>query len=247
MAFKKISDYNEQKYGNLFMLRNDGEYADVVFLYQSVDDVLIADTHYIKSPDYSGYVHYTDKSSPALAKGIKVQTKLFIPLYNISTGKVEFWDRNVRFENVLSSQVFAKTPDPTQFVFRIVRHGMAGDVNTTYEIQLLAKNTIGTYKEILDKFSIKMPDHYETICKSVSNQEMGEMLLSADNNNSFSADTAPDYIPMPRATNAFNNVENVSPTVGVDIPSVNDTPQDLPTMSVGSDNLPTLEDTEVNF
>lgn len=247
MAFKKISDYNEQKYGNLFMLRNDGEYADVVFLYQSVDDVLIADTHYIKSPDYSGYVHYTDKSSPALAKGIKVQTKLFIPLYNISTGKVEFWDRNVRFENVLSSQVFAKTPDPTQFVFRIVRHGMARDVNTTYEIQLLAKNTIGTYQEILDKFSIKMPDHYETICKTVSNQELGEMLLSADNSNSFSVDSAPDYIPMPRGTNTFNNVENVSPTVGVDIPSVNDTPQDLPTMAAVEDSLPTLEDTEVNF
>ena len=60
MAFKKITDYNEEKYGRLFVLKDDKEYADVILLYRSINDVLIADIHYIKSPEYSGYVHCTN-------------------------------------------------------------------------------------------------------------------------------------------------------------------------------------------
>ena len=65
MAFKTAREYNEDRFGGLFLLRNDGDYADVIFLYRSLDDVLIADTHYIKSADYSGYVHCCGRGCPA--------------------------------------------------------------------------------------------------------------------------------------------------------------------------------------
>ena len=91
MAFKKVNDYNQEKFGGLFLLRNNGDYADVIFMYRSVDDVLVADTHYIKSADYSGYVHCQGRNCPACAKGIRVQTKLFIPMYNITDNELQFW------------------------------------------------------------------------------------------------------------------------------------------------------------
>jgi len=107
MAFKTVKTYNEEKFGGLFLLRNDGDFADVVFLYQSIDDVLVADTHYIKSSEYTGYVHCCGSGCPACAKGIRVQTKLFIPLYNIQDHEIQFWDRTMRFEPQLNQDVFS--------------------------------------------------------------------------------------------------------------------------------------------
>lgn len=61
MGFKSVKSYNDARYGGMFLLKNDGDYADVIFMYQDIEDVLVADTHYIKSPDYSGYVHCCGK------------------------------------------------------------------------------------------------------------------------------------------------------------------------------------------
>lgn len=57
MGFKSIEQFNEERYGNKFILPNDGDFADVIFLYKSAKEVLVADAHYVKSADYSGYVH----------------------------------------------------------------------------------------------------------------------------------------------------------------------------------------------
>ena len=111
MAFKSLKLYNEERFSNLFLLRDDGDYADVVFLYQSVDDAMVVDTHYIKSAEYSGYVQCCGRNCPACAKGIKVQSKLFIPLYNIFENKVEIWDRGIRFSNQFLRDVFNHYPN----------------------------------------------------------------------------------------------------------------------------------------
>ena len=244
MAFKKITDYNEEKYGGLFVLKDDKEYADVILLYRSINDVLIADTHYIKSPEYSGYVHCTDKASPALAKGIRVQTKLFIPLYNLSTKRIEFWDRNVRFENVLNSQVFSKVVDPINYVFRITRNGAAGDVNTTYQFELVGKNNMVTYNAILEQEGVTMPEHYETICRTVTNEEMAEMLESRDNENGYSPSSAPEYVPVARGSVDYTPEYNPTQT-SVELPSMQDNfdneIEDIP------NELPSLNDEDVSF
>lgn len=201
MAFKSMTQYNQERYGGLFRLVNDNDHARVVFLYQSVDDVLIADTHYIKSGEFSGYVHCCGRGCPACAKGIRVQNKLFIPLYNLDDNEIQFWDRTTNFENQLNNDVFNKYPNPSQYVFTITRHGVAGDINTKYEIRATNRYTVETYDQILNKFQIKMPDYYSNICKELSATELSDILNQGNNYSAPNGDSLPDYSVTPRARN----------------------------------------------
>lgn len=176
MAFKKLQEYNEERYGGFFLLRNDGDFKDVIFLYQNVDDVLIADTHYIKTPEYSGYVHCTGRGCPVCGKGIRVQTKLFIPIYDIEADEVVFWDRGSRFEQQFMSDVMLKYPNPSEVVYRITRHGETGSVDTTYSMVALAKNTSMSYSKILADKNIKLPDYYDIVCRSYDSAQLQRML-----------------------------------------------------------------------
>lgn len=214
MAFKKVNDYNNDKFGGLFLLRNDGDTADVIFMYRSVDDALVANTHYVKSADYSGYVHCTGRGCPACGKNIRVQTKLFIPMFNITAGELQFWDRTMRFENQLKQDVFAKYPNPSEFVFRITRHGVANDVNTTYSIMAIGRNNYKSYDEILAENNVRYPDHYETVCKELSAAELTSMLnsSSANGNNSFNGGAMPEYQATPRVAFNANSGATAVPT-----------------------------------
>lgn len=196
MAFKTAKDYNEERYGGMFLLRNDGDYADVIFMYQSESDVLVADTHYLKSADYNGYAHCCGKGCPACSKGIRVQTKLFIPMYNITEGQIQFWDRTMRFEPQLHKDVFSKYPNPADFVFRITRHGAAGDVNTSYEIMAIGKNTFKSYESILADNHVTSPEYYSMICREISANAMRDMIANHESTDSSSS--IPDYTPSPR-------------------------------------------------
>ncbi len=200
MAFKTVTDYNDERYSHMFRLTNDGDSAEVIFLYQSINDVLVADTHYIKSDDYSGYVHCCGKGCPACAKGIRVQTKLFVPLYNIHDNEIQFFDRSVRFENQLQNDVFKKWSNPSELVFRITRHGASGDINTTYEITAIGNNKIGSYYDILAKFNAVMPDYYGIICKEVTIPQLDAMINQGTQGTGQTAQAAPipDYQPVPR-------------------------------------------------
>lgn len=200
MAFKSVEQFNDDRYKNLFRITDDKKSADVVFLYRSKADMLVADVHYIKSADYSGYVHCCGEGCPACKKGIRVQTKLFIPVYNIyknnGKGAIEFWDRTMRFEPQFEKDVFDNFPDPSEFVFRVTRHGVAGDVNTTYSIAVVGKNAVMSYNDILAKFNTSMPDHYENIVKSVSLSELDRLLQMQKSDNT---EALSDYVPIPRA------------------------------------------------
>lgn len=204
MAFKTVNDYNKERgYDNYFSLRNDGDSADVIFLYRSIQDVLIADAHYIKSNDYTGYVHCCGRGCPACGKGISVRNKLFIPMYNMTTDRIEFWDRSTFFENQLNQDVFSRYPNPSEFVFRITRHGAARDVNTTYEIRAVGKNDVYPYNVILSKFNTKFPDVFDKIIKEFSAGQLNIMLNNpadtASNTSNSSYSDLPSYQVTPRA------------------------------------------------
>lgn len=196
MAFKSVEQFNDDRYHGLFRLINDGDPADVVFLYQSMKDMLVAQAHYIKSANYSGYVHCLGKGCPACGKGIRVQTKLFIPVYNVEKDEIQFWDRNMKFEPQMEKDVFSRFPNPSEFVFRITRHGIPNDINTTYSIEAVGKNTIAPYGVILAKFNAKNPDYYSAVIKEVSVSELASML---QNSGSESASSMPEYTPIPRS------------------------------------------------
>lgn len=199
MAFKTVKSYNEERFNGLFLLRNDGDHADVIFMYRSADDVLVADTHYIKSADFSGYAHCIGRGCPACEKGIRVQTKLFIPLFNIDENELQFWDRSIRFEPQLQDEVFKNYPNPCDYVFRITRHGQPNDVNTTYSIQAIGKNSYKTYAQILVDSNASMPEYYEKVCKDLSVDKMTSILNTSSNSSSYSdSNSMPDYAVSPR-------------------------------------------------
>ena len=212
MAFKAITEYNEERFGNLFKLDNDGDYADVIFMYQSLKDVLVADVHYVKSADYSGYVHCCGRGCPACAKGIRVQSKLFIPLYDINTNQLIFWDRNVRFQRQLDNDVLSKFPNPSEYVFRITRKGLANDINTSYSIVAVGKNTVKSYSDILKDLGISLPDHYLVICREYDALTL-KTLLTTTNTESSAIGTLPDYQVTPRKINP--TLETVTPVVSI--------------------------------
>ena len=212
MAFKSLKNFNEERFKNFFLLRDDGDSADVIFLYRSPDDALVADVHYIKSNEYTGYAHCCGRSCPACAKNIRVQNKLFIPLYNITSGEIEFWDRSTRFEPQLYSDIFSKYDNPSQVVFRIVRHGVAGDVNTTYQIIPIQHNTDPNtqYDAILARFQVSLPDYYSSICKEMSVSEMSNLFSSPARSNHMDPSDLPNYSVQPRTPKAKDVIPDPS-------------------------------------
>lgn len=196
MAFKSVEQFNDDRYHNLFRIPNDGESVDVIFLYQSKSDMLVADVHYVRSSEYSGYVHCCGAGCPACSKGIRVQNKLFIPVYNINKGAIEFWDRTMTFEPQMQKDVFDRFPNPSEYVFRITRHGAYKDVNTRYDIVAVGRNSLMSYSQILAKFNTKMPDYYENIVKTYLVSDLTRMLVTSGSDNTV---VTQDYVPVPRA------------------------------------------------
>lgn len=248
MAFKSVDEFN----GNFFKLPNDGDYADVVFLYnlEKGSKPVIIDAHYIKSSEYSGYAHCCGEGCPACAKRWRLENHLFIPLYNIQHGAIEFFDRTTRFLAQLSS-VFSSYSNPSEYVFRITRHGAAGDINTRYEIRLAGKNTRFTYDNLAAQYNITFPDYYDNVARRLSVAEMDAMINKNDSN-SFVASAGADlqeYVPTPRAgyqssiPEAYVPVGDVmgaavEPSAApatVDTSAVSDYIEDTPASDEGSD------------
>lgn len=210
MAFKKMTEYNEQRYGNSFRLVNDQDYADVIFLYRSTADVLIADTHYVKSAEYNGYVQCLEDGCPACEKGIRVQTNLFIPMLVLSHSdpdfkgpKIQFWDRSTKFQAQLMNDVFKNYPDPSGFIFRITRYGVPNDRGTRYTINVLEENLVGPYDDIMAKYKISLPESYDIICKDYSATELRRILLQQSSQNTSPRQT---YGATPRTVHQSNAV-----------------------------------------
>lgn len=215
MAFKTAVEYNEERYGGLFLLKDDGDFCDVIFLYQSKNDALVADAHYVRSSDYNGYVHCLEGNNrPECERNLRVQTKLFIPLYKIETDEVLFWDRGVRFYNQLEHDVFANYADPSQYVFRITRHGQANNIETYYTIEAIAKNVEKPFDKIVAEHKISFPTYYENIIKTWTAEDYKLNMTSQNTSEtsgesySTSSDTLPEYKLSPR---------NISPVVPIEV------------------------------
>ena len=215
MAFKTIDEYAEQKYQNRFVLQNHGDSADVIFLYRSRKDAVIADVHYIKSPDFSGYVHCPGIGCPACAKGIRTQTKLFIPLYNIGTGNIEFFDRTDKFQPQLVNDVFKNYPDASNYVFRITRNGVAGDQNTRYAINVtgaVAGSGLPTYDDIMAMNNTKFPDLYDMIVKEMSVADMRSAIDSRATANDYGNSYGNSYGTYNADLQPYSATPRVQPT-----------------------------------
>lgn len=131
--------YGGQGGGGYFKLVDDKDTATVRFLYDSIEDVEGMSVHEIKEGDKKRYINclrnYGDPVDvcPLCAKGNVTQVKYFIPLYNVSSGRVEIWERGKKFGQKLAS-LCSRYPHLVSHTFEIERNGRAGDQQTTYEI-----------------------------------------------------------------------------------------------------------------
>lgn len=233
MAFKTVEMYNQDKYKGKFRLANNGDSADVIFLYRGMSDMLVADTHYLQSANYNGYVHCNGVGCAlcAMRKNdgslkYRKDSKLFIPLYNITTGGIEFWDRSINFEPQMTRDVFASYPNPSEIVFKVTRRGESRDVNTTYDIRAISRNSYKSYDDILKEANAQFPAYYDNIVREFSNFELESMTSHPSANGGL----AQDYVPVPRGgfqSSMPNTYVDISSTVGTSAPV---SPADLPPM-----------------
>lgn len=232
MAFKSFAQYQEDKNGEFFVLPNDGDYADVIFLYKSPNDVLVGEVHYLSTSNYKGYVHCCGAGCPACNyespnskyKGIRLDKKIFIPLYNIQKQKIEFWDRSVFFEQVLQKSVFGPFPNPSETVFRVTRRGEAGSRDTKYDIQPVGRNSSMPYEKILADFNMTLPEGYNKVCIEMSASEMAAALASTGTPSDLQDY---GYVPVPRGGASVESSEP-APTVSVPTPEYSAPPEVAP-------------------
>lgn len=241
MGFKSVAEYNDERYKGVFRIVNDGGQADVIFLLRSEEELGVWNAHYIKSAEYSGYTECCGVGCPACAKGVRVQArKVFVPLYNLANGEVEFWDRNYTFlTNVLEPSVFDNYPNPSEYVFRITRTGAANSRDTRYGVQAIAKNTVMSYDQLMAKFNLKCPDFYSNVIKSYSVDKLNQLLTPSVNYSNLS-----DYVPTPRAGYA-----STIPDAFVDSSTLltDNTPNDIMPTSEISEESDNADDEDGNF
>lgn len=229
MAFRTVEEVKAEKYAGKFVLENDGDYAYAIFLYRGASDMMVADAHYIKSTEYSGYVHCLEHDCPACKKGIRVQNKLFIPMLVMEVNgqpvnEVQYWDRNMKFEPVLSQAIFKNYADPSLYVFKITRIGAHGSKDTTYSITVAGKNN-APFDKIMSDYGVTFPAHYENIIKMADANTMSQWLATATTANSNANTEVPAYVPTPRV-NVQNTAPDLSVLVDVEAPFDTDAPFD---------------------
>lgn len=142
---------------NFFSIPDDKGVKRVRIMYSDVDDIAAYAVHRIKIGDRDRYVSclrkYDDPMSdcPLCADGNRQVVRLFIPIYDIETGNVCFWERGSKFYSRLSG-LCARFPNLVSHVFEIERHGAKGDTSTQYEFYEISKDetTLNDLPEIPD-------------------------------------------------------------------------------------------------
>ena len=173
----EVDNYGGQGGGGYFSLKNDKDVARVRFMYRGIEDVEGYAVHEISVDDKKRYVNCLRSYNEPLEKcpfcaAKQFQTaKLFIPLYNIDTDRVEVWERGKKFFGKMSG-ICARYPDTVSHIFEIERNGKKGDTGTTYEIYEVDKDntTLEDLPElpkilggiVLDKSAEEMNDFLRT-------------------------------------------------------------------------------------
>lgn len=134
-----------------FTLRNDNDEAIVRFMCDSTDDFEILTVHDIKVGDKFRKINcirdFKDpvENCPLCASGTKINQRFFIKLLQYdkttdpSTGmvtvtpKAMIWERSTAYAKTLKSYLDNYGP-LSDVICKVIRHGKAGDMQTTYEI-----------------------------------------------------------------------------------------------------------------
>lgn len=140
-AASEIDNYGGNGGGGYFSLKNDKDVARVRFMYNTIDDVDGYAVHQVEVNGKKRWVSclrdYNDPVSkcPLCEAGQFQQVRLFVPIYDVDSGKVLVWERGKKFFQKINSVCsrYAKG-GVVSHIFEIERNGKAGDTQTTYEI-----------------------------------------------------------------------------------------------------------------
>lgn len=133
-----------------FTLRNDNDEAIVRFMCDSTDDFEILTVHDIKVGDKYRKINcirdFRDpvENCPLCATGTKINQRFFIKMIQydkttdnagnvVITPKAMIWERSTQYAKTLKSYLDNYGP-LSDIICKIIRHGKAGDMQTTYEI-----------------------------------------------------------------------------------------------------------------
>lgn len=139
--FNEADNYGAQK-NNWFSLKDDGDTAQIRFMYNDINDVEGVATHEIQEGDKKYDVEclraYNEPvdNCPLCAAGYKVNAKLFIPVYDESSKEGKIWTRGKTYFNKLSS-LCARYNPLVSTLFEIERVGKKGDTSTSYETYVI--------------------------------------------------------------------------------------------------------------
>ena len=141
-----LDKYSPEKKGDYFVLKNDGDSAQVRILYENINDVEGHCVHKVKQKNgFFNYVeclrNYEDPIDccPLCASkqngDSKLYSKIWVPLYLTEDSKVVLWERGKSFWKDQLYPLMVEKGEPfCGHVFTIERHGEAGDMETTYEL-----------------------------------------------------------------------------------------------------------------
>lgn len=162
-----------------FSLKDDGDTAVIRFLYNDINDVEGVATHEVTLEDgkkidveclraYNEPLH----KCPLCEAGYKVNAKLFIPIYDVSSKESKIWTRGRTFFQKLSSLCSRYNP-LVSMPFEIERCGKKGDTNTTYETYPTQMDDamIEDFPEIKAEglvFQVKTPEEMQTYLETGS-------------------------------------------------------------------------------
>lgn len=143
---ENIDNYGSQSSGGkYFSLKDDGDVARVRFMYGGAEDIEGFSIHRVQVGDREQNINCLREYNspiddcPFCKAGMKLYTKLFVPLYNEDTQQVQIWERGKKFLSKLSS-ICSRYPDLASHIFEIERNGAKGEQTTTYEVYEVDKD-----------------------------------------------------------------------------------------------------------
>ena len=141
-SYDEAENYGGNGGHGFFSLANDGDVARVRFMYNKLEDIEGYAVHQIEIDGKKRYVNCLREygkpvdDCPLCKKGLFVNAKLFIPVYDVTEQQVKIWERGKKFFGKMAGLCsrYASKEDLVSHVFEVERHGKKNDTQTTYEI-----------------------------------------------------------------------------------------------------------------
>lgn len=156
----EAGNYAGQGGAGFFQLQDDGDTAEVRFMYETIDDVQLDILHSIDTGKknkfgnpISQYVDclrtYKDPvdACPFCREGKTQLARLIIPIYDVDQNKTFIWDRGRKYFKRFT-KMSSRYPNLVSQVFEIERDGVRGDQQTEYTFEAVGQPDDTTLEDL---------------------------------------------------------------------------------------------------